>query len=147
MSQDSTPGVRTMSASEWQRSVRLWRADGATDAEIDAMSVGCPRHGSASMDYDGEPFCMACDCERVRAGRVAAELADSVADLLGRAYRLGSIDAYAGRRARDLADDESAALMNALGQTEPTTAANAPLREALCERYFDGYCDASAALR
>ena len=147
MAQDSTPGVRTMFAAEWQRSVALWRADGATDAEIDAMSVGCPRHGSASMDYDGEPFCTACDCERVRAGRVAAEPADAVADLLGRAYRLGSIDAYAGRRALDLADDDSAGLMTALGQTEPTTAANAPLREALGERYYDGYCDAAAALR
>ena len=147
MTHQATPGPRTMSAAEWQRSVRLWRADGATDAEIDAMGVGCPRHGNASIDYDGTPFCSACDCERVRAERVAAEPADAVAELLGRAYRLGSIDAYVGRRALDLADDDSATLMTELGETGPTTAANATLREGLCERYYDGYCDASRALR
>lgn len=111
------------------------------------MSVGCPRHGNRSIDYDGAPFCSACDCERVRAERVAAEPADSTAELLGQAYRLGSVDAYAGRRALDLAGDDSAALMTALGQTAPTTTANAPIREALCERYYDGYCDAAGALR
>ncbi|MHB1433607.1 MAG: hypothetical protein ACYCVZ_16035 [Streptosporangiaceae bacterium] len=68
MTDQATPGPRTMSAAQWQRSVRLWRADGASEIEIECMGVGCPRHGNASMDYDGAPFCMACDAERTVAG-------------------------------------------------------------------------------
>lgn len=64
-----------------------------------------------------------------------------------RAYKLGSIDAYAERPARDMSDTGSAWLMDELGETSPTTEANAPYRAMLCERYIDGYCDAAKALR
>lgn len=45
-----------------------------------------------------------------------------------RAYRLGSIDAYAGRPLRNMADADSAWLMTELGETSATTAANWPGR-------------------
>lgn len=64
-----------------------------------------------------------------------------------RAYRLGSRDAYAGRPMLDLDSDESATLMAELGETSPTTAANAPLRSQLCDAYEDGYYAAAGALR
>lgn len=64
-----------------------------------------------------------------------------------RAYKLGSIDAYAERPMRDMGDADSAWLMGELGETEPTTAANWDYRASLCERYFDGYQDAESALR
>ena len=153
-----------MSATDWQHNERLWRAAGADEIAMFALAVGCPKHGNAPMDFDpdaSEPFCMACDHEQAVARRVAAEsepaaeFAESLAGepserisaLIFAAYKRGTGDALMGRPALDLADAGSAALMTALGQTEPTTAANAPLREALCDRYLDGYCDASAALR
>lgn len=67
--------------------------------------------------------------------------------LADRAYRLGSIDAYAGREMRDMGDADSSWLMGELGLTGPTTDANWDERAALCERYFDGYQDAESALR
>ena len=164
MAQDSTPGARTMSDAEWRHNERLWRSAGADEIAMFALAVGCPKHGNAPMDFDpdaSEPFCMACDHEQAVARRVAAEsepaaeFAESLAGepserisaLIFAAYKRGTGDALMGRPALDLADAGSAALMTALGQTEPTTAANAPLREALGERYYDGYCDASRALR
>jgi hypothetical protein len=63
-----------------------------------------------------------------------------------RAYRLGSVDRYAGRPPRDLSDEGRAWLMTELGETGPTTAANHARREDMCERYYDGYEDAVRAL-
>jgi hypothetical protein len=67
--------------------------------------------------------------------------------LIAHAYRLGSRDAYADRPMLDLDSDESATLMAELGETNPTTAANAPLRSQVCDAYADGYSDAAGALR
>jgi hypothetical protein len=63
-----------------------------------------------------------------------------------RAYRLGSIDRYAGRQPRPLTDAGSAWLMTELGETGPTTAANHERRDEMRERYYDGYEDACRAL-
>jgi hypothetical protein len=62
------------------------------------------------------------------------------------AYRLGSIDAYAGRAMRDMADAASAWLMTEFGETTETTAANWPARLAMCDAYEDGYYAAMSAL-
>ena len=58
------------------------------------------------------------------------------------AYQLGSRDRLAGRPALDLDGDESARLMDELGETGPTTARNVPAREAMCDAYEDGWHDA-----
>lgn len=71
----------------------------------------------------------------------------TAAALIDRAYRLGSRDAYAGKPMLDLDGDDSARLMSELGQTAPTTGANAPLRSRLCDAYEDGYYAAAGALR
>jgi len=63
------------------------------------------------------------------------------------AYRLGSIDAYAGRPMRDMGDADSAWLMSELGETGPTDVANWPARMAMCDAYDDGWHDAEAAAR
>ena len=80
-------------------------------------------------------------------GWLAGKHDDAIDRLIYRAYSLGSRDAYAGRAALDVDDSGSADLMDALGLTEPTTAANQPLRLALCDEYLAGHDDASAALR
>ena len=71
------------------------------------------------------------------------EPADSAID---QAYRLGSRDRYAGRPMLDLTDSDSAALMDELGETGPTTEANTGLRALICDSYMAGYFDASSAL-
>ena len=164
MAQETTPATRTMSDAEWQHNERLWRAAGADEIAMFALAVGCPRHGNAAMDFDpdaSEPFCMACDHEQTVARRVAAESepaaefaaflagepSERISALIFAAYKRGSDDALMGRPALDLADAGSAALMAALGLTGPTTAANEPLRVALCDEYLAGHDDASAALR
>jgi hypothetical protein len=63
-----------------------------------------------------------------------------------RAYRIGSIDAYAERPARDMSDAGSAWLMAELGETSETTPANFMFRLLLCDRYTDGYYDARSAM-
>lgn len=63
-----------------------------------------------------------------------------------RAYRLGSQDAYAGRRAVGMDDDGSAWLMSELGIESETTAANHAARARMCEAYADGYFDARSAM-
>lgn len=66
--------------------------------------------------------------------------------LEARAYRLGSIDAYANRWMRDMDSSDSAWLMDALGLDGETTQANHAERVALCERYEEGYRDAASAI-
>lgn len=66
--------------------------------------------------------------------------------LRDRAYRLGSIDAYAERPLRDMADGGSAWLMDELGEHGPTTGRNADYRGRLCDAYEDGYRAAYSAL-
>lgn len=79
---------------------------------------------------------------------LAAESAGQATDAKTQhAYRLGSIDAYAGRPMRDMGDADSAWLMDELGETGPTTEANWAGRAAMCEAYFDGYQDAESAAR
>lgn len=63
-----------------------------------------------------------------------------------RAYELGSVDALAGRPALDVDDAGSAVLMDRLGETGPTTAANHPERLAMCDAYLDGWHDTAAAV-
>ncbi len=164
MAQDSTPGARTMSDAEWRHNERLWRSAGADEIAMFALAVGCPKHGNAAMDFDpdvAEPFCMACDHEQTVVRRVAAQSepaaefaaflagapSERISALIFAAYKRGSDDALMGRPALDLADAGSAALMNALGLTGPTTAVNEPLRAALCDEYLAGHDDAAAALR
>ena len=62
------------------------------------------------------------------------------------AYRLGSQHRYMERAPLDVADSGSAELMDALGETGPTSEANYPERLAMCDAYLDGYHDASRAL-
>lgn len=66
--------------------------------------------------------------------------------LRDRAYRLGSIDAYAERPLRDMSDGGSAWLMDELGEHGPTTGRNADFRGRLCDAYEDGYRAAHSAL-
>ena len=113
--------------------------DYATEAGV-PWGAG-PGAGSAGCETVNAVEC-AVDA-RIRAG----ELRTVADDLIARAYRIGSRDAYAGKPMLDLDGDDSARLMNELGQTAPTTVANAPRRSQLCDAYSDGYFTASAALR
>ena len=129
-------------------------ADVASFSELHDYVAADDYATDAGVPWGTDPGAGADGCEIVNAvesavdARIrAGDLRQADDDLLGRAYRLGSRDAYAGRAALDVDDSGSADLMVELGETGPTTAANAPLREALCDRYFDGYADASAALR
>jgi hypothetical protein len=78
----------------------------------------------------------------------------SVAAKCEHAYRIGSRDALVGKPALDVHDDSglvlgiggSAELMTELGETSATTSGNWYARLRMCERYLDGYHDASAAL-
>lgn len=63
-----------------------------------------------------------------------------------RAYQIGSRDALAGRPLRDMWS-ESAALMDEMGETTPTTGRNAPRRLRLVEAYEDGWHTARSASR
>lgn len=79
---------------------------------------------------------------------LAAESARQASDAKAQhAYRLGSIDAYAGRPLRDMSDADSTWLMSELGETGPTTEANWADRAAMCDAYDDGWHDAEAAAR
>ncbi len=50
-----------MNEAAWEHIDRLAREEGLTDAERFGLSVGCPKHGNASMDFEGhEVFCHAC---------------------------------------------------------------------------------------
>lgn len=62
------------------------------------------------------------------------------------AYRLGSADAYLGRQPLDVHDAGSAVLMDALGETSATTAANYGPRATMCDAYAEGYYDAAGAV-
>lgn len=70
------------------------------------------------------------------------------------AYRLGSRDAYAGKRALDVHDDSglvlgiggSAELMTELGETSATTSRNWDARQRMCDAYLDGYHAAVSAM-
>jgi hypothetical protein len=55
------------------------------------------------------------------------------------ARKLGEADRQAGREMRDMDDEDSAWLMDQVGETGPTTEANHPLRWQICEGYADGY--------
>lgn len=63
-----------------------------------------------------------------------------------RAYRLGSVDAYAGNPPLDATGEESDVLMSELGQTSATTAANWDRRLRACHAYLDGWHDARSAM-
>lgn len=63
-----------------------------------------------------------------------------------RAYALGTQDALMGRSIVAMDDDGSAWLMDELGETSETTAANQAARTRMCEAYLDGYQDAASAL-
>lgn len=71
---------------------------------------------------------------------------DARPDLIEHARRIGARDRYAGRQILDLADADSAVLMDEVGETGPTTEANADLRALICDAYEDEWHDAHAAL-
>jgi hypothetical protein len=66
--------------------------------------------------------------------------------IIGKAYRIGTRDALAGRPALDMDDAASAVLMDELGETGWTSESNYPRRMRMCEAYLDGYYDALSAL-
>ena len=60
--QEGTQVMATMSATAWRRTVELAERDGLGDAQVFALSVGCPLHGNAAMDWDDAGvFCHQCE--------------------------------------------------------------------------------------
>ncbi len=64
--------------------------------------------------------------------------------LLARARSIGALHAAGHDAQWDMTGDESALLMDELGQMSPTTEANATFRSALCDAYDAGYEDEQA---
>jgi len=63
-----------MSEAAWQRTMELARTARLGAAEIAGLAIGCPRHGNASMDWDGAGvFCSRCDIEHTMAKRDAMQ--------------------------------------------------------------------------
>lgn len=71
--------------------------------------------------------------------RVRVPVMTGQAALEARARELGVADRLAGRPALDMDDCGSAVLMDALGETSPTTDANVTGRLAMCRAYEDGW--------
>jgi hypothetical protein len=57
-------GSRMMSADCWAALERMARSDGATDAQLAGLAIGCPVHGNAHMDYDSVDDVVVVFCHR-----------------------------------------------------------------------------------
>jgi hypothetical protein len=54
--------ARQMSPEAWAATERLAKRDGLDDAQMAGLAIGCPRHGNAFMDWDGDGvFCHRCE--------------------------------------------------------------------------------------